>query len=294
MARINLLPWRQEERARKNKEFQTLLIGTALIAAVIAFIAYSILNNVLDSQRDANKRIEDANAQLDVALKSIESLEAQREQMLSQMKVIQDLQGRRSIPVRVWDDMARAVPNAMYLVNIKREADLITITGQAANANVVAALVRNLNASQWLDGSAVISIKSKVQAYQEPATATAQGKEPTRPIYPEDDYVEFVVTTKVQEPQAQPDGTAGDQAVVMPQATPADPATFDSSVAQPIGVEPVGTPAPDPNAPAAAPAPQGVPEAPPAPAPQGVPTPTNPPPAGQVAPAPSNATAGGQ
>lgn len=306
MARINLLPWRQEERERKNKEFQTLLIGTALIAAILAFIGYSVLNNVLESQQAANKRIEDANAQLDVALKSIEDLEAQREQMLSQMKVIQDLQGRRSIPVRVWDDMARAVPSAMYLVNVKREADLITLTGQAANANVVAALVRNLNTSQWLDGSAVISIKSKVQAYQEPAAAQPQatdGKTPARPIYPEDDYVEFVVTTKVQEPQANPDGTTG-EAVPMPEATVADPATFDPSLAQPIGAEPVGTPAPDaaatPPAGQAAPAPAPAPTAavpatpPPAPTPTAQATPTPPPPAGQANPAPSNAPVGGQ
>ena len=242
MARINLLPWRQEERERKNKEFNTLIAGTLVLAAICGFIAYSILNGALNSQNDANKRIQDANAQLDVALKSIEQLEAQREQMLSQMKVIQDLQGRRSIPVRVWDDLARAVPSAMYLVSIKREADLITITGQAANANVVAGLVRNLNASQWLDASAVVSIKSKIQAYQDVSTAqtATNPNEPIRPVYPEDSYVEFVVTTKVQEPKAEPEAGA-DQAVIMPQTTMTEPSQIDPSLAQPVGVEPVGT-----------------------------------------------------
>ena len=171
MARINLLPWRQEQREKRNNEFNILIVGTIVLAAICTFIGYSVLNNTLNNQRDANKRVEDANAQLEAKLNTIKELEAQREQMLSQMKVIQDLQGRRSIPVRVWDDMARAVPSAMYLTSIKRENDLITITGQADNANVVAALVRNLNSSQWLDGSAVVSIKSKLQAYQEPHRA---------------------------------------------------------------------------------------------------------------------------
>ena len=163
MARINLLPWRQEERQRKNNDFNVLIGGTLVVAGLCAFIGYYVLNSMLNNQLDANKRIEDANAQLEVALTSIKDLEAQRDQMLSQMKVIQDLQGKRSIPVRVWDDMAKAVPTAMYLVSIQRENDTITITGQADNANVVAALVRNLNNSMWLDGSAVVSIKSKVQ-----------------------------------------------------------------------------------------------------------------------------------
>lgn len=297
MARINLLPWRKEERERKNKEFNTLIAGTLVLAAICGFIAYSILNGALNSQNDANKHIQDANAQLDVALKSIEELEAQREQMLSQMKVIQDLQGRRSIPVRVWDDLARAIPSAMYLVSIKREADLITITGQASNANVVAGLVRNLNASQWLDGSAVVSIKSKVQAYQEATTTqtATNPNEPPRPVYPEDSYVEFVVTTKVQEPKAEAEGGA-DQAVVMPETTPADPAQLDPSLTQPVGVEPVGTEpapqgAPTPESQPAQPAQPATPPAPQAQSAQQVAPQPQVAPAGQTAPAPEPSTA---
>ncbi|MDO4896974.1 MAG: PilN domain-containing protein [Moraxella sp.] len=289
MARINLLPWRQEERERKNKEFNTLIAGTLVLAAICGFIAYSILNGALNSQRDANKKIEDANAQLDVALKSIEELEAQREQMLSQMKVIQDLQGRRSIPVRVWDDMARAVPTHMYLTNIKRENDLITITGQASNANVVAGLVRNLNASQWLDGSAVVSIKSKIQAYQDhaPTQVATNPNEPARPVYPEDSYVEFVVTTQVQQPKAEgEDGQiGGDQAIIMPATTMADTSQFDQSLAQPMGVEPVG------SAPQEATAPVGTSDAmPQADSSQPISDAS----VGQVTPEPSNAPVGVQ
>ena len=167
MARINLLPWRKEQRELRNKEFNLLLIATAGLAILATILILSLLSRELTNQQNANQRIEDANAQLDVALKSIEDLDAQREQMLSQMKVIQDLQGRRSVPVRVWDNIARAVPkDTMYLVSIKREGDVITLSGLAANPNIVANLGRNLNASEWLDGSAVVSIKSKIEAYQ--------------------------------------------------------------------------------------------------------------------------------
>ncbi|MCG7411573.1 PilN domain-containing protein [Moraxella nonliquefaciens] len=197
MARINLLPWRKEQRELRNKEFNLLLIATAGLAILATILILSLLSRELTNQQNANQRIEDANAQLDVALKSIEDLDAQREQMLSQMKVIQDLQGRRSVPVRVWDNIARAVPkDTMYLVSIKREGDVITLSGFAANPNIVANLVRNLNASEWLDGSAVVSIKSKIEAYQNtPSQQVASAG--VRSIYPEDSYVEFVVTTNI-------------------------------------------------------------------------------------------------
>lgn len=218
MARINLLPWRKEQRERRNKEFNLLAAATAGLAILATILVLSILNRDLINQQNANKRIEDANAQLDVALKSIEDLEAQREQMLAQMKVIQDLQGRRSVPVRVWDNIARAIPrDTMYLNNIKREGDVIRLTGFAANPNVVANLVRNLNASEWLDGSAVVSIKSGIQAYQgTPSQQVANAG--ARSVYPEDSYVEFVATTKIQYQEAKDEATdsAGEDVALPP------------------------------------------------------------------------------
>lgn len=225
MARINLLPWRKEQRERRNKEFNLLAGATAGLAILVTILVLSILNRELTNQQNANKHIEDANAQLDVALKSIEELEVKREQMLSQMKVIQDLQGRRSVPVRVWDNIARAIPrDTMYLNNIKREGDVITFTGFAANPNVVANLVRNLNASEWLDGSAVVSIKTKLEAYQStPSQQLADAG--TRSVYPEDSYVEFVATTKIQYQEDKEEATdSTGEDVVLP------PVTVDSQV----------------------------------------------------------------
>ena len=220
MARINLLPWRKEQRELRNKEFNLLLIATAGLAILATILILSLLSRELTNQQNANQRIEDANAQLDVALKSIEDLDAQREQMLSQMKVIQDLQGRRSVLVRVWDNIARAVPkDTMYLVSIKREGDVITLSGFAANPNIVANLVRNLNASEWLDGSAVVSIKSKIEAYQNTPSqqVTSAG---VRSIYPEESYVEFVVTTNIhyQDTKDESDD-ATDENVTLPPTT---------------------------------------------------------------------------
>lgn len=220
MARINLLPWRKEQRELRNKEFNLLLIATVGLAILATILILSLLSRELTNQQNANQRIEDANAQLDVALKSIEDLDAQREQMLSQMKVIQDLQGRRSVPVRVWDNIARAVPkDTMYLVSIKREGDVITLSGFAANPNIVANLVRNLNASEWLDGSAVVSIKSKIEAYQNTPSQQVVSAG-VRSIYPEESYVEFVVTTNIhyQDTKDESDD-ATDENVTLPPTT---------------------------------------------------------------------------
>lgn len=206
MARINLLPWRQEERERRNKEFITLVVAVTLLALLAAFASWSYFNNELDEQRNANALIEQENARLDKALTEIDSLEQRREDIISRMQVIQDLQGKRPVPVRLWDDLAKAIPPALYLNNLKREGDTLTLTGLADNPNVVSSLIRNLDSSKWMGNSAVSNIQQNITAYA-PAPAlneTVTTGEQPRPVYPEDSYVQFVVTTKVQSETAVP------------------------------------------------------------------------------------------
>ncbi|MEG9303274.1 PilN domain-containing protein [Psychrobacter celer] len=211
MARINLLPWRAEERERRNKEFITLVVAVTLLTLLAAFATWSYFNNELEEQLDANALIEQENARLDTVLSEIDSLEQRREDIISRMQVIQDLQGRRPVPVRLWDDLAKAMPSALYLNNLKREGDVITLTGLADNPNVVSNLIRNLDSSKWMGNSAVSNIQQNISAYQAaPAlNNTIKTGEQTRPVYPEDSYVQFVVTTRVQSETATPDEGTG-------------------------------------------------------------------------------------
>ena len=200
MPRINLLPWRSEERIRRNKEFITLIAIVTLLALLAALAAWSYFNNELTEQRDANALIGQENSRLDAALTEIDSLEQRKADIESRMQVIQDLQGRRPVPVRIWDDIAKAIPPALYLNNLKREGDLITFTGQADNPNVVSSLIRNLDSSAWMGNSAVRNIQQNITAYQAEPTPNAAltPGEPPRPVYPEDSYVQFIITTQVQ------------------------------------------------------------------------------------------------
>lgn len=199
MARINLLPWRQDERERRNKEFITLVVAVTLLSLLAAFAAWSYFNNELDDQFDANVLIEQENVRLDGVLTEIDSLEQRREDIISRMQVIQDLQGRRPVPVRLWDDLAKAMPPALYLNSLKREGDVLTLTGLADNPNIISSLIRNLDSSQWMRDSAVTNIQQNISAYEAAPqlnNTVNEGEQP-RPVYPEDSYVQFVVTTRV-------------------------------------------------------------------------------------------------
>lgn len=282
MARINLLPWRQAERERKNKEFLALAGAVAAIAIIGVMMTMTFLGNALDNQLEANAYIEQANQDLDKVAEEIATLEQQREEMLSRMKIIQDLQGQRSIPVRVWDDIARAVPQAMYLVGMKREDDTITITGFADNPNTISQLVRNLDASPWLADSGVPNIQTEIQAYSTPRTVQTN-----RQPLPEDTYIQFTVTTKVKIDVPKKEGEEGaEQSGGAPQApsesapvvTPAPTTDQPVAVAQPA--TPESTTPVAPTSPSETPAPAVDPAVAPPPV--------------SSAPAPTAPSAGGQ
>lgn len=276
MARINLLPWRQEERARKNKEFNILAGAGATLAILATLIAMTLLNRDLSNQQAANDKITQENARLDGVLTEIADLEKQRDDMIARMKVIQDLQGRRSVPVRVWDDIARAVPSTMYFVNVKREDNVITFTGFAANPDVVSEFVRNLDASPWLANSGVPNIKTSVEAYAQPAVLAPQGQDQTpRAVLPEDSYINFTVTTQVVT-----DVTTDADGQPIPEGQPPAGVAMPSDVNQTSDTPP---PAQDPNAQPQQPAQAQDPNAQPAPAPTG----QAPAPAPATAPAPT-------
>lgn len=207
MARINLLPWREEARERKNKEFITQVVLILLLSAAVALAVWYYFDNQLTEQQRANDLVSQENQRLDGVLTEIEMLEQRREDIISRMKVIQDLQGTRPIPVRVWDDLARAMPEALYLTSLKREGDLITLNGRADNPNVVSSLIRNLDNSNWMTASAVRSITKDIP------------NNPAEIITPEQQYVTFEVTTTVVIQAAKPDeeqATADSPAEVTP------------------------------------------------------------------------------
>ncbi len=204
MARINLLPWREEQRQRKNKEFMTIIFVVCLLAAAGAFATWFFFDQQLTDQRSANQLITQENERLDGVLKEIEDLEQRREEIIARMEVIQNLQGRRPIPVRVWDDMARAMPDVLYLTNMKREGDVVTLTGRADNPNVVSNLLRNLDASQWMNDSAVKFIEKNEEKLP--------SKKSKEVVYPESNYVKFEVTTKIVDKVEDDETKDGEQA----------------------------------------------------------------------------------
>lgn len=149
MAKINLLPWRQELKKQRQQEFIAITAAVALSAAAIVMFFHLVLSGQLSDQEERKAYIQSEIATLDGQIKQIDELQTRKDELLARMKVIQDLQGRRPVIVRVFDELARSIPNKVYLISVVRKEDVFTIEGYAESNTQVSSFLRNLNASEW-------------------------------------------------------------------------------------------------------------------------------------------------
>ena len=149
MAKINLLPWRDELRAKRNNEFVAYCVGALLLGVAAAGGSWFYYDQKLQDQEQANQLIISTNQNLDIQLKSLEGLQEQRDAIVERMKLIQGLQTQRPIAVHLIDEIVRVTPSDMYITRFVRSGDKFTIEGKAASPNTVAELLRNLEASTW-------------------------------------------------------------------------------------------------------------------------------------------------
>jgi len=149
MATINLLPWRQWERERKQAQFLASLAGVFALGVVMVMGAGFILNNDFDEQKRLNQRLEADIEVLDGKITEIAALETEREELLSRMRIIQELQGNRPIIVRVFDEMVQKLSKGVHFNTLSMQGTMLSASGVAESNNRISTLMRNLDGSDW-------------------------------------------------------------------------------------------------------------------------------------------------
>ena len=161
MANINLLPWREELRKEKTRQFTSILGFSVILTVSVLFLIQFTINGQISHQEKRNKILQDEIDRLDVALKEIEGLEETKEKLLSRMDIIQSLQHKRPQVVHLFDEIVRTVPEGIYLTGIKQSGSSISINGVAESNGRVSAYMRNIDSSDWMATPKLTVIESK-------------------------------------------------------------------------------------------------------------------------------------
>ncbi|WP_193073222.1 PilN domain-containing protein [Pseudomonas sp. FME51] len=184
MARINLLPWREQLREERKKQFLSILMLIVLFSGLLIFLGDRNLSGKIDQQNARNDFLRKEISLLDGRIKEIEQLQARRTQLLDRMKIIQDLQGNRPIIVRVFDEMARTLPDGVYFTSVNMAGPVVSIKGGAESNSRVSNLMRQMDASDWLASPNLTAVKAVTQGALDQANVFEMSVRQTEPGAP--------------------------------------------------------------------------------------------------------------
>ena len=163
MPRINLLPWREELRTRKQKEFGVTALVAALLAALAVYGVHVEIQNRIDFQRERNEFLEMQISALNKKIKEIENVEAEKKRLLARMQIIERLQTSRPEIVHLFDEFVETLPEGVYYTRLAQRGPNFNIIGVAQSNARVSSLMRNFDGSQFLADPALVEIKARNQ-----------------------------------------------------------------------------------------------------------------------------------
>jgi len=160
MPRINLLPWREQERKVRRREFG-VAAGGAVFAAIIFVLGGKLLySSWTDSQNEKNTLLRNEIKKLDAQIADIQDLENRKQRLVARMEIIERLQRKRPEIVHLFDEIVKTVPEGVYLTNIKQTGNKLEIHGVAQSSTRVSTFMRNIDASVWMDNPVLLVVES--------------------------------------------------------------------------------------------------------------------------------------
>lgn len=159
-ARINLLPHRAERRKRARQHFITVSAGTFLVGAALAGLVYQFYARQIEVQNDRNTFLANEIKKLDKDIADINELKNQIQALLARKTIIEQLQADRAQTVHLLEQMVKQMPEGVYLKSMKQAGAKVHIVGYAQSNARVSTLMRNIEASPWLDQPLLVEVKA--------------------------------------------------------------------------------------------------------------------------------------
>ncbi len=160
MPRINLLPWREQERKVRRREFMVAAAGAVFAAGIFVVGGKLLYSSWTDSQNAKNNLLKKEIVKLDAQIADIQDLENRKQRLVARMEIIEKLQRKRPEIVHLFDEIVKTVPDGIYLTAIKQTGNRLEIHGVAQSSTRVSTFMRNIDSSVWMDNPVLQVVES--------------------------------------------------------------------------------------------------------------------------------------
>ena len=168
MIRINLLTV-DRERAKRKAKFQVgqkITVACSLILVASALIVGWWFWSLQRASADLDQQIADAEREtqrLQSVIQQVAQFEARRAQLQQRVTLIEELRKGQTGPVHLLDQISAALPESMWLLELRQVGSEITIEGRCSSLNALSDFVSGLETSNLFERPVEI-IDSRVEA----------------------------------------------------------------------------------------------------------------------------------
>ena len=167
LTRINLLPYREEIKRRKQQQFKILMLGAFAVGLGLAAATYLGIDSAISNQEGRNNFLQTEIDRLDRELGDIDKLQQEKEAFLAKKLKVEELQEKRYQAAYILDSLNTLTPDNTYLTALEAESPTsYKISGHAISDNKIAVMMRSLPSTGIFLQPELLSIK-KVDNYQE-------------------------------------------------------------------------------------------------------------------------------
>lgn len=167
LTRINLLPYREEIKQRKQQQFKVLMLGAFAVGLGLAAATYLGIDSAISNQEGRNNFLQTEIDRLDRELGEIDKLQQEKEAFLAKKLKVEELQEKRYQAAYILDSLNTLTPDNTYLTALEAESPTsYKISGHAISDNKIAVMMRSLPSTGIFLQPELLSIK-KVDNYQE-------------------------------------------------------------------------------------------------------------------------------
>lgn len=188
MAKINLLPWREELRKERQQTFYTTMGLFAVLTLCLWGAIHFVNTSRIDYQQVRNEFLNVEIVKLEKKIEEIKRLEKEKERLKARIDAIERLQGNRPLIVHLFDEMVTSLPEGVSIKSVKQKGPAITISGVAQSNARVSSFMRKLKASKWLGNPQLDVIQAQNEQGQRVSNFTMRFNQviPTAPAVGDD------------------------------------------------------------------------------------------------------------
>lgn len=148
MAHINLLPWREEALKAQQKLYFTILTAVGLTALALVLGVNFYYQAHIDGQNSKNRYLKNEIALLDIKIAEIKTLNTKKAALQKRIDVVEQLQRSRNVGTQVLDEIAKIIPNGIYITELEKQGNTLQLTGKSESNNHLANMIRAVELSE--------------------------------------------------------------------------------------------------------------------------------------------------